>query len=76
MRKRMLIALAMVALLVACAAPQPDGNKYPVCERMTEGKLLFSGVCRFVDTDAGVVCWAYGPGGISCLPLKDTRLDQ
>jgi hypothetical protein len=38
-------------------------------------------VYRFVDDDAGVVCWVYNSsyeeaGGISCVALKDTLLYQ
>lgn len=39
----------------------------------------FGGVFRIVDDDAGVVCWIYlggDPGGISCLPIEQTRLDR
>lgn len=35
-------------------------------------------VRRYVDVEAGVVCWTYKSGyagGISCLPLSQTRLD-
>jgi hypothetical protein len=32
---------------------------------------------RTVDEDAGVVCWRYiNGGGVSCLPLADTKLGQ
>lgn len=36
-------------------------------------------ISRYVDAEAGVVCWVYNPGqagGISCLPIAETRLDQ
>ena len=30
---------------------------------------------RFIDDEAGVVCWRYkNNGGISCLPISDTKL--
>ena len=34
------------------------------------------GVSRFIDEEAGVVCWVYAGGraGIGCLPLSQTRL--
>lgn len=64
----MVLVIAMF-VLAACATPvvsikQSDGEAY--------------GVTRFVDKEAGVVCWKYylggAGGGISCLPLKDTKL--
>lgn len=35
-------------------------------------------ICRSVDPDAGVVCYVYGgaAGGISCLPITETRLED
>ncbi len=38
-----------------------------------------TGVSRFEDDEAGVVCWVYSggyKGGISCLPIEDTRFGQ
>ena len=34
---------------------------------------------RYVDEEAGVVCWVYTAfhgGGISCLPISETKLDR
>jgi hypothetical protein len=34
---------------------------------------------RYVDEEAGCVCWTYlieGGGGITCLPLSDTNLNK
>ena len=33
-------------------------------------------VGRYIDESAGVVCWTYQRGGISCLPLKETTRGQ
>ena len=40
---------------------------------------LSSSVSRFMDTEAGVVCWVYrdvmyNTGGLSCLPIGQTKL--
>ena len=37
------------------------------------------GISRYVDQEAGVVCWVWAgghAGGLSCLPIADTRLDE
>ena len=63
-----LLTGATPGLLVACNS--------------AEGELVAGdtglGISRWVDEEAGVVCWVYSgfyKGGISCLPLSDTRLD-
>lgn len=40
-----------------------------------EDNGLPSGVTRFVDQEAGVVCWVYSDQ-MSCLPVEETRLDR
>lgn len=41
----------------------------------TETSGLPSYVHRYVDEEAGVVCWVY-MDGIDCLPIEQTRLEQ
>ena len=36
-----------------------------------------TGITRYVDEPAGVVCWVFiqeGKGGISCLPISETKM--
>jgi hypothetical protein len=33
-------------------------------------------VGRYIDHDAGVVCWTYQRGGISCMPFDATTLQR
>jgi hypothetical protein len=56
--------------LSSCAIPE-DSAEVRYAHRQ-------AGITRHVDAEAGVVCWVYtvsNAGGISCLPLTDTRLD-
>jgi hypothetical protein len=67
-----LIAAALLVLfyvaLAGCGQPQPS---------QTEEEQIESEITRHMDEEAGVVCWVYSngyQGGISCLPIGDTRL--
>jgi len=66
-----LIALSALIVLVTACAPavsEPVGDNG--VERYIE---------RYVDTEAGVTCWIYSngyQGGISCLPIEQTKLDK
>lgn len=67
MKKTLVLLVALMLILVSCL---PD-----------EGKKTLdnSAVTRFTDDEAGVVCWVYqdfNRGGISCLPINDTKLPQ
>lgn len=66
-----LIALAaLIVLVTACKPPIAD----PPAE------LPNRRIERHVDLEAGVVCWtmnyAYDKGGISCLPIEQTKLGE
>lgn len=55
----------LVVILASCAPSTTNQIKPP----------LPYGIKRFVDTEAGVVCWAYaynGGAGLSCIPLNHT----
>jgi hypothetical protein len=75
---RYLIASACVVgcfLLAGCANPVVQGTPGTVSQVTTGG---MSTVSRYVDTEAGVVCWLLKTGyagGISCLPIDETRLE-
>jgi hypothetical protein len=70
------LAILLLAL-VACAAltTEMEITQLPVAK--PSGTRIT--VYRIVDEEAGVACWVfvgYHKGGISCLPLNETRLDQ
>ena len=69
------LTVGVMALLAGCA-PKGDGDGRCWPAETTDG--LPCAVVRFIDDEAGIVCWRYtnNPGGLSCLPLADTRLDQ
>lgn len=54
----------VVALIGSCTTPdyRPEGSSIP------------SGSNRFIDEEAGVVCWTHGAQGIDCLPIESTKL--
>ena len=65
------------ALLLALAGCTQAGEPVGKSERLNISSIGY-GVFRFIDHEAGVVCWVYKgseKGGISCLPLGETRLD-
>jgi hypothetical protein len=65
--KIVLVSLFLV-LLTGCGGGEPVSST-----------SMLGGITRFYDNDAGVVCWVYNDfekGGISCLPLKETKLNS
>ena len=67
----LLLAIGVPALLAGC---QPK-----LIEPVAPGVNLGYNISRYVDAEAGVVCWVYNAsysGGLACLPIADTRLDQ
>jgi hypothetical protein len=60
--------LIWLLMLISCAAPaMPDQAKPDLW------------TSRIIDEEAGVICWVYKAGyagGISCLPLEQTRLGE
>lgn len=94
-RSLAVIALAILAGLAGCvggdSGPEPSENT----NASTQGEIILSEsghytsgdstVTRFVDREAGVVCYKYDDkmggeyghaGGLSCLPIEQTDLDQ
>lgn len=74
--KRLLCALACIALLVGCA-PMIE----PASEDINAGWVQLGGsnsVRRYIDREAGVVCYiadGFESIGIDCLPCSQTNLD-
>lgn len=66
--RNVVVFLTFMALLLACA---------PATASPVEPSLPY-GIKRFVDVEAGVVCYSYaynGGAGLSCLPLGHTSID-
>ena len=80
------MTMALIVLIVAllgCAptmSPQERAAtevKGLSTELPEEHVLTIYGLRRVVDKEAGVVCYMYiGRGGVSCLPLSETTLDE
>jgi|WetSurSiteA1Bulk_404760.scaffolds.fasta_scaffold00214_19 hypothetical protein len=65
-----IIVLILLLLLANCATPISP-------ETVSDYRNLGNGISRFIDVEAGVVCWTsqvYLGYSISCLPIKDTLL--
>ena len=75
---KVLILLALVILLTGCApAVYVAPDSIPLTELPVGNASFNNSVFRFIDKEAGVICWIYSDGyrgGISCLPLSDTFL--
>lgn len=68
--KRLLLGLLL--LLVACG---PAGEP----QKQVNGGSVGHGISRYVDNEAGVVCWVYDgfkSAGIDCLPIGETGLGR
>lgn len=91
MNTRRVAAIAFVVALVALAGCMGGGDA-PNAERNTNasttGTAVYddvttsNDVVRFVDREAGVVCYYYahpdsyaGQGGLSCVPMNQTDLN-
>ena len=61
--------LLLVLVLAAC---EPSGEK----PKQAEVGYIGNSVYRYVDKEAGVVCWRICSGGcgIDCLPINETEL--
>lgn len=74
MNKKKVLLFVLVALLVGltgCISEGMNGNEY-----QNEPKTVHDNVIRFVDEEAGVVCYLYrGPqqGGLSCIPFSEVN---
>ena len=72
---RYLVAcIVMLVVLAGCGAQIPLATPGAMTRTNATGN---TDVIRYVDIEAGVVCWivrsGYG-GGISCLAIEQTRL--
>jgi hypothetical protein len=63
--------VVMAVLLVSCAGGGGSEGIREIPEVTVRNE-----VNRFIDKEAGVVCWTHFQYGISCLPLSETKLDQ
>ena len=73
--KWLLVAVMLLAVLLIGSSCETSVQEPGVSDSIH----LSSSVSRFVDLDAGVVCWIYEGnerGGISCLPIDQTRLRE
>jgi len=72
--KLFILFLVLVLAVIACGQPPDVVEVQDVFECVTV-KFRFAYINRCVDAGAGVVCYMYSDYGISCVPLRDTRLD-
>jgi hypothetical protein len=82
MMKKSLLFIAIVALILcSCCPDERQGYTEVVPDTTLTFSLHWGDVERFVDEEAGVVCWIYTSnrstkGSISCLSIEQTRLDR
>ncbi|QIR31212.1 hypothetical protein M1M18_gp088 [Halorubrum virus Serpecor1] len=78
--RKILLILAVVSTitLAGCVAEQPEES--PIKANASDATEVYEdnqkSVDRFIDREAGVVCYAsvaYEGGGLSCVPMNDTN---
>lgn len=76
MKRLLLIALATLALS-GCGGIEPDAQpQEQTYENMNLQHTRYSSsLARFIDTEAGIVCYTWSRG-IDCLPISETKLDD
>ena len=76
MMRIVIVCLAMCVLLAGCnQTPLPTVKPDEISGVVMSGT---TSVSRYIDTQAGVVCWILRTGyagGVSCLPIGQTRLE-
>lgn len=89
-----IFALVLLALLAGCTSGNSTTQVNNNTDVSTQGEIIFeesghyengdSTVTRFVDREAGVVCYKYDDkmdgeyghaGGLSCMPIENTDLE-
>ena len=76
------VTLITFLILMTLASCVPEGYVQPEARYTQKESPLsdnyeervLSRVVRYIDTQADVVCWIYGDGGIDCMPIEDTDL--
>ena len=65
---RNIITIVLIALILTGCAQQMNEDATIRIDRI---------VYRYIDREAGVVCWIYENrgGGIDCMPISETLLD-
>lgn len=83
MRKRKLLMVAVV-LLAALSGCTGDGAEESDSSTVETTESIPDDVTRFVDEEAGVVCYQFhaapgsraSSGGIACVPITETKLSE
>lgn len=78
--KKLIAIMTAVLILTGCAVPASYPPSAKPERPAVESVSLGDGVARFVDVEAGVVCWTllsgYGTAiSISCMPAYETTLE-
>ena len=74
------VCIVIILFYVGCTSSAPKTYTHVEGTRTTTFDLRWGDIERFVDTEAGVVCWIHTgeistKGSISCLSLSETKLD-
>ena len=76
------IAIILIIAYVVMAPPQAVSSRSGVPTGVISSTAkddVGNRISRYYDKEAGVVCWLYNGNSavsISCIPIKDTLLDQ
>lgn len=74
--KWLVIIFVVLAIIALILSPGASGDAQPADNGSVETPPVseHGGIDRYVDEEAGVVCYGYYNNGISCLPINQTRL--
>jgi ABC-type Zn uptake system ZnuABC Zn-binding protein ZnuA len=87
--RKLLAILAIGALLALAGCAEDTQPNETDSSATTNGTVVYEDVpvsddvTRFIDKEAGTVCYVYsggggydGQGGLSCMPIEDTELSE
>jgi hypothetical protein len=72
-------ALFLVLVLSGCGGESSETHTETTLIETRTFSLHWGDVERFIDEEAGVICWIYTSststrGSIDCMPIQDTRI--
>ena len=73
----LVLLIAVLVVLVSYGGPKQDGSTLDSADYQVDFSHVsaYLEVTRYIDREAGVVCYSVNKGGIDCLPIAETELN-